>query len=110
VRWIHCSDGASPAHQAAHAEPRRDRQSLDYCADQFVLALADRAQIAALSIGSQGATTRTSAVAQRDMRQTRGHARRSARAPSLISSSAAWGGPWDAEQVYARDSTCRCCK
>ncbi|MCC6788878.1 MAG: ABC transporter substrate-binding protein, partial [Hyphomonadaceae bacterium] len=36
----------------AQAEPRRI-VSLDYCADQFVLALADREQVAALSVGAR---------------------------------------------------------
>ncbi|MBX3431201.1 MAG: ABC transporter substrate-binding protein [Hyphomonadaceae bacterium] len=84
---------------SAHAAPRRI-VSLDYCADQFVLALADRQQIAALSVG-----------ARRDDSYFRDRARNIPQArdtleevlahrPDLVIRS--WGGPWDAEEVYAR--------
>lgn len=83
----------------AEAAPRRI-VSLDYCADQFVLALADRAQIAALSRG-----------ALRDDSYLRDRARGLPRTrdtleevlslrPDLVVRN--WGGPWDAEAVYSR--------
>ena len=82
-----------------HQTPQRI-VSLDYCADQYVLALADRNQIAALSRGSRRDDSYSRDRA-RGIRQTRGtledvlplH-------PDLIVRN--WGGPWDAEQVYAR--------
>lgn len=83
----------------AEAAPRRI-VSLDYCADQFVLALADRDQIAALS---RGARRDDSYFRDRALgiRQTRGTLEEVlALRPDLIVRS--WGGPWDAEQVYAR--------
>lgn len=83
----------------AYAEPRRV-VSLDYCADQFVLALADRSQIAALSVGSLRDDSYFRARA-RGIRQTRGTLEEVlALHPDLIVRN--WGGPWDAEQVYAR--------
>jgi iron complex transport system substrate-binding protein len=84
---------------SAHAAPARI-VSLDYCADQFVLALADRDQIAALSRGSQRDDSyyRTRA---RGVRQTRGTLEEVlALHPDLVVRN--WGGPWDAERVYAR--------
>ena len=69
MRWVVCALAllcASPA----WAEPRRI-VSLDYCADQFVLALADRDQIAALSRGSQRDDSYFRARAH-GIRQTRG--------------------------------------
>lgn len=84
---------------SAHAEPRRI-VSLDYCADQFVLALADRQQIAALSVGSLRDDSYYRARA-RGIRQTRGTLEEVlALRPDLIVRN--WGGPWDAERVYAR--------
>lgn len=83
----------------AHAEPRRI-VSLDYCADQFVLALADRDQIAALSRGSRRDDSyfRDRAAG---IRQTRGTLEEVlALRPDLIVRN--WGGPWDAEAVYGR--------
>jgi len=74
--------------------------SLDYCADQFVLALADRDQIAALS---RGARREDSYFRDRatGIRQTRASLEDVlALRPDLIVRN--WGGPWDAEQVYAR--------
>ena len=63
VRWVLVLLALALA-QPASAEPRRI-VSLDYCADQFVLALADRDQIAALSRGarrsSDGARSRPTA-------------------------------------------------
>ena len=83
----------------AHAQPRRV-VSLDYCADQFVLALADRAQIAALSRGSRRDDSYFRARAA-GIRQTRGTLEEVlALDPDLVVRN--WGGPWDAEAVYAR--------
>lgn len=83
----------------AHGEPRRI-VSLDYCADQFVLGLADRDQIAALSIGSRRDDSYFRGRA-RGIRQTRGALEEVlALRPDLVVRN--WGGPWDAEQVYAR--------
>ncbi|MBX9746891.1 MAG: ABC transporter substrate-binding protein [Hyphomonadaceae bacterium] len=98
MRWIIAAMALACA-SAAHAEPRRI-VSLDYCADQFVLALADRDQIAALSVGAHRDDSyyRTRA---RGIRQTRGTLEEVlALRPDLVIRS--WGGPWDAEQVYAR--------
>src|SRR5688572_11157828 len=83
----------------AQAEPRRI-VSLDYCADQFVLALADRDQIAALSRGSHRDDSYFRARAA-GIRQTRGTLEEVlALRPDLVVRN--WGGPWDAEAVYAR--------
>ena len=83
----------------AHAAPLRI-VSLDYCADQFVLALADRSQIAALSRGSQRDDSYFRARAA-GIRQTRGALEEVlALRPDLVVRS--WGGPWDAERVYGR--------
>ncbi len=81
------------------AAPRRI-VSLDYCADQFVLALAERVQIAALSRGAQRDDSYFRARAA-GIRQTRSTLEDvlSLR-PDLVVRS--WGGPWDAEAVYAR--------
>ncbi|OQW61418.1 MAG: hypothetical protein A4S17_09555 [Proteobacteria bacterium HN_bin10] len=84
---------------AAQAEPRRV-VSLDYCADQFVLALADRDEIAALSRGSlrEDSYFRDRA---RGVRQTRGTLEEVlALRPDLVVRN--WGGPWDAAEVYGR--------
>lgn len=84
---------------SAWAEPRRI-VSLDYCADQFVLALADREQIVALSRGSQRDDSYYRERA-RGIRQTRGTLEEVlALRPDLVVRN--WGGPWDAEAVYAR--------
>jgi iron complex transport system substrate-binding protein len=84
---------------AARAEPRRI-VSLDYCADQFVLALADRDQIAALSRGSRREDSYFRARAG-GIRQTRGTLEEVlALQPDLVVRN--WGGPWNAEEVYAR--------
>ncbi|MFO1018349.1 MAG: ABC transporter substrate-binding protein [Hyphomonadaceae bacterium] len=84
---------------AAHAEPRRI-VSLDYCADQFVLALADRDQIAALSRGALRDDSYFRARAA-GIRQTRGTLEEVlALRPDLVIRN--WGGPWDAAEVYAR--------
>jgi len=98
MRWVLCAFAlmiASPA----WAEPRRI-VSLDYCADQFVLALADRDQIAALSRGSRRDDSYFRDRA-RGIRQTRGTLEEVlALRPDLVVRN--WGGPWDAEGVYAR--------
>lgn len=98
VRWIVVPIALAMA-QPASAEPRRI-VSLDYCADQFVLALSDRDQIAALSRGSRRDDSyyRTRA---HGIRQTRGTLEEVlALSPDLVVRN--WGGPWDAERVYAR--------
>lgn len=98
VRWFIAAMAIACA-SVAHAEPRRI-VSLDYCADQFVLALADRAQIAALSVGSLRDDSYYRDRA-RGIRQTRGTLEEVlALGPDLVVRN--WGGPWDAEQVYAR--------
>ncbi len=84
---------------SAQAEPRRV-VSLDYCADQFVLALANRAQIAAVSRGARRDDSYYRARAA-GLRQTRGTLEEVlALRPDLVVRN--WGGPWDAEAVYAR--------
>jgi len=98
VRWIFAAIVFACA-SAAHAEPRRI-VSLDYCADQFVLALADREQITALSIGSLRDDSYFRDRA-RGIRQTRGTLEEVlALRPDLVVRN--WGGPWDAAQVYGR--------
>jgi iron complex transport system substrate-binding protein len=73
---------------------------LDYCADQYVLALADRDQIAALSRGSQRDDSYFRARA-RGIPQTRGSLEEVlALRPDLVVRT--WGGPYDAQAVYAR--------
>lgn len=98
MRFLLCALAMLAATPAA-AAPRRV-VSLDYCADQFVLALADRSQIAALSRGALRDDSYYRARA-RGLRQTRGTLEEvlSLR-PDLVVRS--WGGPWDAEAVYAR--------
>lgn len=98
MRWIIAAIALACA-SIAHAEPRRV-VSLDYCADQFLLALADREQIAALSIGSLRDDSYFRDRA-RGLRQTRGTLEETlALRPDLIIRN--WGGPWDAAQVYGR--------
>lgn len=98
MRWFACALALMCAWPAS-AEPRRI-VSLDYCADQFVLALADREQIAALSRGSQRDDSYFRDRA-RGIRQTRGTLEEVlALRPDLIVRN--WGGPYDAEEVYAR--------
>ncbi|MGQ0534055.1 MAG: ABC transporter substrate-binding protein [Caulobacteraceae bacterium] len=98
MRWIICAIALALALPAS-AEPRRI-VSLDYCADQFVLALADRDQIAALSRGSQRDDSYFRERA-RGIRQTRGTLEEVlALRPDLVVRN--WGGPWDASQVYSR--------
>jgi iron complex transport system substrate-binding protein len=100
VRWIVCALALALSTPAA-AAPRRI-VSLDYCADQFVLALADRDQIAALSRGAHRDDSYYRDRAH-GIRQTRGTLEEVlALGPDLIVRN--WGGPWDAEQVYARFS------
>jgi iron complex transport system substrate-binding protein len=97
-RFVACAIAllfASPA----EAAPRRI-VSLDYCADQYVLALADREQIAALS---RGATRDDSYYRARavGLRQTRGALEEVlALRPDLVVRN--WGGPWDAAEAYGR--------
>lgn len=98
MRWFICAI-ALLVSLPAEAAPRRI-VSLDYCADQFVLALADRDQIAALSRGAlrDDSYFRARAVG---IRQTRGTLEEVlALRPDLVVRS--WGGPWDAEAAYAR--------
>ncbi|WP_158764268.1 ABC transporter substrate-binding protein [Terricaulis silvestris] len=98
MRWLICAMALACA-LPAHAEPRRI-VSLDYCADQFVLALADRNQIAALSRGSLRDDSYFRDRA-RGIRQTRGTLEEVlALRPDLVVRN--WGGPWDAEAVYGR--------
>jgi iron complex transport system substrate-binding protein len=98
LRWLICAMALACA-GPAYAEPRRI-VSLDYCADQFVLALADPDQIVALSRGSRRDDSyfRDRALG---VRQTRGTLEEVlALRPDLIVRD--WGGPWDAEAVYGR--------
>ena len=98
VRWF-IATMALVCASAAHAEPRRI-VSLDYCADQFVLALADREQVAALSVGARRDDSYFRDRAQ-GIRQTRDTLEEVlAYRPDLVIRS--WGGPWDAVQVYSR--------
>jgi iron complex transport system substrate-binding protein len=98
VRWFIAAMAIACA-SVAQAEPRRI-VSLDYCADQFVLALADREQIVALSVGSLRDDSYFRDRA-RGLRQTRGTLEEVlALRPDIVVRS--WGGPWDAQQVYAR--------
>jgi iron complex transport system substrate-binding protein len=83
----------------AEAAPRRV-VSLDYCADQYVLALADRGQIAAVSRGAARDDSFYRARAA-GLARTRGTLEEVlALAPDLVVRN--WGGPWDAQTVYAR--------
>jgi iron complex transport system substrate-binding protein len=85
--------------QPAWAAPQRI-VSLDYCADQFVLALADREQIAGVS---RGALREDSYYRERasGLRQTRGTLEEVlALRPDLVVRN--WGGPWDAGSAFAR--------
>lgn len=83
----------------AAAEPRRVI-SLDYCADQFVLALADRDQIAGVSHNSMRDDSYYRARA-RELRQVRPTLEETlALHPDLIVRT--WGGPWDASAAYGR--------
>lgn len=98
MRWIIAAIAFACA-SVAHAEPRRI-VSLDYCADQFLLALVDRDHITALSRGSLRDDSYFRDRAH-GIRQTRGTLEEVlALQPDLVIRS--WGGPWDAEQVYAR--------
>ncbi|MGE0597672.1 MAG: ABC transporter substrate-binding protein [Hyphomonadaceae bacterium] len=98
VRYLFCAFAlafASPVWGA----PQRV-VSLDYCADQFVLALADRAQIAAVSRGAIRDDSYHRARAE-GLPRTRGALEDVlALRPDLVVRN--WGGPWDAEAVYAR--------
>src|SRR5262249_17927275 len=83
----------------AYAAPVRI-VSLDYCADQYVLALADRAQIAALSPGARRDDSyfRARAAGLRQVRPSLENVL--ALRPDLIART--WGGPWNAAEVYGR--------
>ncbi|MBS0386760.1 MAG: ABC transporter substrate-binding protein [Proteobacteria bacterium] len=83
----------------AAGEPRRV-VSLDYCADQFVLALADHGQIAALSHNAlrDDSYYRARAVGLRQVRPTIEETL--ALHPDLVVRT--WGGPWDASAAYGR--------
>lgn len=74
--------------------------SLDYCADQFVLALADRDQIAGVSRNAERDDSyfRSRAMGLRKVRPTLEEVL--ALHPDLIVRN--WGGPYDAAQVYRR--------
>ncbi|HYD71881.1 MAG TPA: ABC transporter substrate-binding protein [Candidatus Binatia bacterium] len=98
MRWLVCALALIVA-MPAWAAPRRI-VSLDYCADQFVLALADREQIVAVSRGARRDDSYYRDRA-RGIRQTRGTLEEVlALRPDLVVRN--WGGPWDAEAVYAR--------
>jgi iron complex transport system substrate-binding protein len=98
LRWFVCAVALLLSSEA-YAAPRRI-VSLDYCADQFVLALAGRDQIVALSRGSQRDDSYYRERA-RGIRQTRGTLEEVlALRPDLVVRN--WGGPWDAEAVYGR--------
>ena len=98
MRWILCAL-ALVVCSPAWAAPQRI-VSLDYCADQYLLALADRGQIAALSRGAHRDDSyyRARAAGLRQVRPTLEEVL--ALRPDLVVRS--WGGPWDAGQVYAR--------
>ncbi len=102
MRWMVCALALVMASPAWAAPPRRV-VSLDYCADQFVLALADRAQIAALSPGAHRDDSyfRARAHGLRQVRPTLEEVL--ALRPDLVVRT--WGGPWDAEAVYGRFRT-----
>jgi len=90
---------AASAASAAADAPRRI-VSLDYCADQYVLALADRTQIAAVS---RGAVRDDSFYRERarGLPRVRGGVEETlAQRPDLVVRS--WGGGFDAPQRYAR--------
>lgn len=98
MRWLLCALAFALA-QPAWAEPRRI-VSLDYCADQFVLALADRDQIGALSPGARRDDSYFRARAE-GVRQVRPSMEQVlALNPDLVVRT--WGGPWDAEAAYGR--------
>ncbi len=89
----------SSAHSALAQQPRRI-VSLDYCADQFVLALADRGQIAALSRGARRDDSYYRDRAHGVLRTRGAFEDVLALHPDLVVRT--WGGPWDAERAYAR--------
>lgn len=98
VRWLLCALALLIAPPALAAPLRV--VSLDYCADQYVLALADRSQIAALSRGSQRDDSYFRDRAH-GIPQTRGSLEEVlALRPDLVVRN--WGGPWNATDVYAR--------
>jgi iron complex transport system substrate-binding protein len=98
VRWLVCAL-ALVLSTPVWAAPLRV-VSLDYCADQYVLALADRAQIVALSRGSLRDDSYFRDRAH-GIRQTRGSLEEVlALRPDLVVRN--WGGPWNAADVYSR--------
>ncbi|MBY0563623.1 MAG: ABC transporter substrate-binding protein [Hyphomonadaceae bacterium] len=100
MRWLIAILCAMCVAAPAHAQRPQRIVSLDYCADQFVLALADREQIAALS---RGALRDDSYFRERAraLPRTRGTMEEvlALRADLIVRT---WGGPWDAEVAYAR--------
>lgn len=100
MRLVLCALALMMCAPPALADAPRRIVSLDYCADQYVLALADRAQIAAVSRGALRDDSYFRDRA-RGLRQTRGTLEEVlALRPDLIVRN--WGGPFDAEAVYAR--------
>lgn len=85
---------------AANADAPRRIVSLDYCADQYVLALADRAQIAAVSRGALRDDSFYRERARGLPRVRGGVEEVLAQRPDLIVRN--WGGGFDAAQRYAR--------
>lgn len=84
----------------ASAEAPQRIVSLDYCADQFVLALAEREQIAAVSRGARRDDSHFRDRAQ-GLRQSRGTLEEAlALDADLVVRN--WGGPWDAEAAFGR--------
>jgi iron complex transport system substrate-binding protein len=84
---------------SVEAAPRRI-VSLDYCADQYVLALAGRDQITALSRGARRDDSYFRTRAE-GVRQTRGTLEEVlALRPDLVVRN--WGGPRDAAAIYSR--------
>jgi len=85
---------------AASADAPRRIVSLDYCADQYVLALADRVQIAAVSRGAVRDDSFYRDRARGLPRVRGGMEDVLAQRPDLIVRN--WGGGFDAAQRYAR--------
>ena len=98
MRWLFCALALVCA-CPAEAAPQHI-VSLDYCADQYVLALADRAQIAALSPGARRDDSyfRARAASVRQIRPSLEDVL--ALRPDLVART--WGGPWDAAAIYGR--------
>ena len=91
--------GLAPVQAAPPNAPKRI-VSLDYCADQFVLGIADRSQIAALSYGADKDDSYYRGRAL-GLGRTRGSLEETlALQPDLIVRN--WGGGFSAEATYAR--------